>query len=68
MLEMGIGVSLWFRSDGPLSESQVVYYYADMALRLVSSAQFGLDGGSLGHHVLAQYHVSCYEGQSRELT
>ena len=35
MLQMGIGVSLWFRANGPLSESQVAYYYGDMALRLV---------------------------------
>lgn len=35
MLEMGIGVSLWYRDDGPLSESHVVYAYGDMALRLV---------------------------------
>jgi AcrR family transcriptional regulator len=35
LIEMGMGVSLWFRADGPLSESQVVYYYGDMALRLV---------------------------------
>jgi len=35
MIEMGMGVSLWYRADGPLSESQVAYYYGDMALRLV---------------------------------
>ena len=35
MIEMGMGVSLWYRVDGPLSESQVAYYYGDMALRLV---------------------------------
>ncbi|MET0816504.1 MAG: TetR/AcrR family transcriptional regulator [Solirubrobacteraceae bacterium] len=35
MLEMGIGVALWYREDGPLSESHVVYAYGDMALRLV---------------------------------
>jgi AcrR family transcriptional regulator len=35
MIEMGTGVSLWFRTDGSLSESQVAYYYGDMALRLV---------------------------------
>jgi AcrR family transcriptional regulator len=35
MLQMGMGVSLWFRAAGPLSESQVAYYYGDMALRLV---------------------------------
>ena len=38
LLEMGIGVALWFREDGPLSESQVVFYYGDMALRLVGAS------------------------------
>jgi AcrR family transcriptional regulator len=37
ILEMGIGVSLWFRPDGPMSESVVAYHYADMALRLVGA-------------------------------
>lgn len=36
MLEMGIGVALWFREDGPLSESEVAYIYGDMALKLVT--------------------------------
>jgi AcrR family transcriptional regulator len=36
MLQMGIGVSAWFREDGPLSEAQIAYYYGDMALRVVS--------------------------------
>jgi AcrR family transcriptional regulator len=35
ILEMGIGVALWFRPDGPMSEAVVAYHYADMALRLV---------------------------------
>ena len=35
MIEMGMGVALWFRAEGALSESQVAYYYGDMALRLV---------------------------------
>lgn len=38
MLEMGIGVALWFREDGPLSESEVAYIYGDMALKLVTPA------------------------------
>lgn len=37
MLEMGIGVSMWFRPDGELSESEVAYTYADMALRIVAA-------------------------------
>jgi AcrR family transcriptional regulator len=41
LLEMGIGVSMWFRPDGELSESEVAYTYADMALRIVAaSAEF----------------------------
>ena len=47
MIEMGMGVSLWFRADGPLSESQVAYYYGDMALRLVLARTVG------GTHVQA---------------
>jgi len=47
MIEMGMGVSLWFRADGPLSESQVAYYYGDMALRLVLARAVG------GTHVQA---------------
>jgi AcrR family transcriptional regulator len=35
MLQMGMGVSRWFRADRAFSESQVAYYYADMALPLV---------------------------------
>lgn len=38
MLEMGIGVSLWFREGGPMHESEVVYAYGDMALRLVNAS------------------------------
>ena len=40
MLRMG-DVSLWFRADGPLSESEVAYYYGDMALRLVLARTAG---------------------------
>lgn len=36
MLEMGIGVALWFREDGPLTEAEVAYIYGDMALKLVT--------------------------------
>ncbi|MBB4660652.1 TetR/AcrR family transcriptional regulator [Conexibacter arvalis] len=38
ILEMGIGVSLWYREGGPLGESEVAYHYGDMALRLVQAA------------------------------
>jgi AcrR family transcriptional regulator len=33
LLEMGIGVSSWYREDGPLSLDQIVYHYGNMALR-----------------------------------
>jgi AcrR family transcriptional regulator len=35
MLEMGIGISLWYHEGGRLTESELAYYYGDMALRLV---------------------------------
>ena len=37
IIEMGMGIALWFREDGPLSESQIAYYYSDLALRLVGA-------------------------------
>lgn len=46
MLEMGIGVALWYREDGPLSESEVAYLYGDMALKLVQPPAAAPDGAS----------------------
>ncbi len=40
ILEMGMGVAVWYREDGEYSEAQIAYQYADFALRLV-----GADGG-----------------------
>jgi AcrR family transcriptional regulator len=37
ILEMGIGVSLWYRTDGPLSLNQIAHDYGRMALRLVGA-------------------------------
>jgi AcrR family transcriptional regulator len=37
ILEMGIGVSRWFRDDGPLSEAQVAYQYGEFALRIAGA-------------------------------
>lgn len=37
ILQMGIGVSMWYRPDGDLSEDDIVYQYGDMALRLVGA-------------------------------
>ena len=42
ILQMGIGVSMWYRPDGPLSEDEIVFQYGDMALRLVGAST---DGG-----------------------
>lgn len=42
MLQMGVGVSLWYSNDGPLSESQIAYYYGDMALRLMRAIPAGV--------------------------
>lgn len=33
LLEMGIGVSQWYREDGPLSLDRIAFYYGEMALR-----------------------------------
>jgi AcrR family transcriptional regulator len=43
ILEMGIGVATWFRNDGPMSESEVVYQYGEFALRLVGCTSRPLD-------------------------
>lgn len=39
LLEMGIGVSQWFRPSGPLSLDRIAREYGEMALRLVGSRQ-----------------------------
>ena len=36
ILEMGVGVSVWFRPDGELSVGQVAYAYTEMALRMAT--------------------------------
>ncbi len=43
ILEMGIGVSSWFREDGPLSEAQVAYQYGEFALRIAGAGVPPLD-------------------------
>lgn len=42
MLEIGIGVSRWYRPDGPLTVAQIAYYYGDMALRMVDATAAGV--------------------------
>jgi AcrR family transcriptional regulator len=38
ILEMGIGVATWFRTEGELSETQVAYEYGEMALRILRAS------------------------------
>ncbi|QKZ24551.1 TetR/AcrR family transcriptional regulator [Streptomyces chartreusis] len=37
ILDLGMGVSVWYREDGDLTEDEVVYQYGEFALRLVGS-------------------------------
>jgi AcrR family transcriptional regulator len=37
ILDMGIGVSAWFRADGPHSADEVAYTYADYALAMLTA-------------------------------
>jgi AcrR family transcriptional regulator len=37
LLEMGIGVSQWYRQNGPLSLDEIAFHYGDMALRQVGA-------------------------------
>ena len=39
ILDMGIGVSVWFREDGPIEEDRIVRYYGSMALHIVGIVQ-----------------------------
>lgn len=43
LLEMGIGVSQWYREDGPLSLDDIAAHYSEMALRQL--ARHSLDTG-----------------------
>ncbi len=38
ILDMGIGVAAWFRSDGPYTEDELAHIYGDFALRLAGAA------------------------------
>lgn len=35
ILQMGIGVSMWYRPGGPLSEDDIVFQYGDMGIGIV---------------------------------
>ncbi|MFD5496388.1 TetR/AcrR family transcriptional regulator [Streptomyces sp. GDS52] len=37
ILDLGMGVAVWYREDGELTEDQIVYQYGDFALLLVGS-------------------------------
>ncbi len=37
IVDMGIGVAVWFRPDGEQSVDEVAYVYADLALRMVAA-------------------------------
>ena len=39
ILDMGIGVASWFRSDGIYSADEIAYVYADIAVGMVSAAR-----------------------------
>ncbi len=38
ILDLGMGVAVWFREDGELSENAVAWQYTDFALRLVGAS------------------------------
>lgn len=38
ILQMGIGVSMWYRPGGELSEDDIVFQYGDIALRIVGGS------------------------------
>jgi AcrR family transcriptional regulator len=37
ILDMGIGISAWYRPDGPHTENELVYAYGEFALRIVGA-------------------------------
>lgn len=37
ILDLGMGVAVWYREDGELTEDQIVYQYGDFALLLVGA-------------------------------
>ena len=37
ILDLGMGLAVWFREDGELSENEIVWQYVDFALRLVGA-------------------------------
>ncbi|MFF5009780.1 TetR/AcrR family transcriptional regulator [Streptomyces phaeochromogenes] len=41
ILDMGMGVSAWFRTDGPHGAEQIAYTYADYAIRMLTGRSPG---------------------------
>jgi AcrR family transcriptional regulator len=39
ILDMGMGVAVWFRDTGPINEDEVVHHYAGLALRMVGAPE-----------------------------
>jgi len=37
ILDLGMGLAVWFREDGELSENEITWQYIDFALRLVGA-------------------------------
>ncbi|TDV57868.1 TetR/AcrR family transcriptional regulator [Actinophytocola oryzae] len=37
VLDLGMGVAAWYREDGELSEDEIVWYYGDLAMRIVGA-------------------------------
>lgn len=42
ILQMGIGVAMWFRPNGVISEDELVFRYGDIALRIVGAEARGV--------------------------
>jgi hypothetical protein len=38
LLDLGMGISAWYREDGDLSENELAWQYADFAMHLVGAA------------------------------
>lgn len=39
ILQMGIGVAMWYRADGPMSEDEIVFEYGQLGLAVAGAAR-----------------------------
>jgi AcrR family transcriptional regulator len=39
IIDLGLGVAVWFRADGPVSETELAFEYGEFALRIVQVAR-----------------------------